>query len=100
MSRFGPRGKYGNRAVGPTSILETVRARPASAVPKVLTPLEQERKAAAQGKPGYISYADFIADCRQHLDDPVGAGTGLKSHFTVDEDPRMVRSSGCNDSVW
>jgi hypothetical protein len=100
VSRFGKLGKHGNKAGGPASVIDSVRLRTASDLPKVLTPLELERKAAAQGKPGYVSYADFIADCRQHLDDPVGAGTGLSSHFTVDEDPRMVRSSGCNDSVW
>ena len=94
MSRFGPRGKYGNRSVGPSSVIDTVRAHPAPAAIKVLTPREREREAAMQGKTGYLTYGEFIADCRNHLDDPVIVGTGLKgAHYTVDEDPRMVRSS-------
>ena len=98
MSRYGKMGKYKHRSGGPPrdSVIGTVRP----AAPKELTQVQQERQAALRGQPGYVTYEDFIADCRNHIDDPVGAGTGLSSHFTVNEDPRMVTSSGCHDRIF
>ena len=97
MSRWGKMGKHKTGTGGLGSVIGTIRP----AAPKLLTQREQEREAALRHEPGYISYADFLADCRQHLADPIIVGTGLKgAHYTVNEDPRLVTSSGCYDSVW
>jgi hypothetical protein len=61
---------------------------------------EQEREAALQHKPRYVTYRDFLDDVRRHIDDPVRAGTGLTSSFVVDEDPRMIRATGMHEKLF
>src|ERR1700730_6666319 len=99
MSRYSRLGKFGTKGA-PSSIIDSVRVRPPAPAAKVLTQREKEHEAAAHGEPGYQTYEAFIADCRQHLSDPVGAGTGLRSHFTVYEDRGMVTSSGCYEKLF
>ena len=101
MSRFGPRGKYGNLSVGPSSILDTLRAHPTPVAAKVLTPREREREAASKNPEGYLYLSDLLDWERGGGPHENVAGTGLKSHFSVSTaGPGEIEATGMYSRIF